>query len=64
MSAGDGFGLNKFERLKRKRKEQQDAEFIVEPLDPPFPYRPTPFDPQYFGAESSSPRLTNEDDRT
>jgi len=51
----DGFGLNKSERLKRKREAQAEEERSKAlPLDTPFPGGVAPFDPVFFGVEALS----------
>jgi len=40
----DGFGLDKDARLARRREDRREGS-RPEPLDPPFPYFPIPFDP-------------------
>lgn len=40
-------GLDKSERLRNKRAKRRDINFVA-PLNPPFPYRVIPFDPEFF----------------
>ncbi|MGE0412011.1 MAG: hypothetical protein AB7I98_03930 [Verrucomicrobiales bacterium] len=48
-------GLNKAERLAEEREARRQAEIAAredadETLDPPWPYRVVPFDPDFFAA--------------
>ncbi len=40
-------------RLEREAKRAQANE--PPPLEPPFPFQPTPFDPWFFGIENDPP---------
>ena len=40
-------------RLEREAKRSQNNE--PPPLNPPFPFKPTPFDPWFFGLQSDLP---------
>jgi len=44
-------GLDPKERRTTREVDRAKKQQQIPPLDPPFPFRPTPFDPFFFGIE-------------
>ena len=55
----NGLGLDKAARLKTKRDQEAEAQ-KPQPLNPQFPFKAEPFDPEFFRIQAEPVPLVDE----